>query len=478
MAIWTCIEKIAAMAGGCVALAASGHVDAGLAVGTLSAGAGILGFFREQREKHGPESDRELAKIRTAVLARFDLEIANYSFAEADVNAADAALERSLAKCMLDRTKLAQSAVTPDGFPARATAVVLDALAKVEPIFGPEGTQGASATCRSIATAVIETALNEAVKNKDYFAHFQKDLLIEMARVLGDVAVQQAEMLALLRKLEARDSNTQQAIIEGVDPALIITVAQKFSPGVADKDQAIAALERAAEDLASLKRQAAAGTNLGDLVDEAVRRIAARIAAEDFAGAVSEGEAAFDRLAEREAEQRATAKAGLIKLADENRRVHFLSGDAAGTARWIARGLALEAEAAEAPLAALDAAHTAYWERGRDQGLNLDLEIAAALAGQALGRPGLDADQRGNWWNNLGIALATLGEREAGTARLDAAVRAYEAALLEYTRERAPLNWAATQNNLGNVLQTLGEREAGTAQLDTAVRAYEAALTE
>lgn len=78
---------------------------------------------------------------------------------------------------------------------------------------------------------MIETALNEAVKNKDYFAHFQKDLLIEMARVLGDVAVQQAEMLALLRKLEARDSNTQQAIIEGVDPALIITVAQKFSPG-------------------------------------------------------------------------------------------------------------------------------------------------------------------------------------------------------------------------------------------------------
>ena len=41
-----------------------------------------------------------------------------------------------------------------------------------------------------------------------------------------------------------------------------------------------------------------------------------------------------------------------------------------------------------------------------------------------------------------------------------------------------PLDWATTQNNLGNALRTLGEREAGTARLEEAVAAYRAALEE
>ena len=80
--------------------------------------------------------------------------------------------------------------------------------------------------------------------------------------------------------------------------------------------------------------------------------------------------------------------------------------------------------------------------------------------------------------NNFGNALKALGERESGTARLDEAVVAYRAALEERTRERVPLDWAATQNNLGNALKALGERESGTARFDEAVAAYRAALEE
>ncbi len=49
---------------------------------------------------------------------------------------------------------------------------------------------------------------------------------------------------------------------------------------------------------------------------------------------------------------------------------------------------------------------------------------------------------------------------------------------MEYTRERVPLQWAATRNNLGTVLRTLGERESGTARLEEAVAAFRDALTE
>jgi hypothetical protein len=60
--------------------------------------------------------------------------------------------------------------------------------------------------------------------------------------------------------------------------------------------------------------------------------------------------------------------------------------------------------------------------------------------------------------SNLGNALQNLGERESGTARLEEAAAAYRAALEEYTRVRAPLDWAATQNNLGTTFQRLGAR--------------------
>src|SRR6185437_2834807 len=47
----------------------------------------------------------------------------------------------------------------------------------------------------------------------------------------------------------------------------------------------------------------------------------------------------------------------------------------------------------------------------------------------------------------LGNALQTLGMRENGSARLEEAIVAYRAALEEQTRERAPIQWAATQGN-------------------------------
>ena len=55
---------------------------------------------------------------------------------------------------------------------------------------------------------------------------------------------------------------------------------------------------------------------------------------------------------------------------------------------------------------------------------------------------------------------------------------AFREALKERTRERVPLEWAATQNNLGTALRALGERESGTATLQQAVAAYHEALKE
>ncbi len=63
--------------------------------------------------------------------------------------------------------------------------------------------------------------------------------------------------------------------------------------------------------------------------------------------------------------------------------------------------------------------------------------------------------------SNLGTALASLGARESGTARFEEAVTALRAALQELTRERVPLEWASTQSNLGTVLEMLSHRIEG-----------------
>jgi tetratricopeptide (TPR) repeat protein len=75
-------------------------------------------------------------------------------------------------------------------------------------------------------------------------------------------------------------------------------------------------------------------------------------------------------------------------------------------------------------------------------------------------------------------AFLRLGECESGTVRLEQAVEAYQAALLEQTRERVPLDWASTQHNLGNALARIGDRESNTTRLELAVEAYKAALLE
>jgi hypothetical protein len=48
---------------------------------------------------------------------------------------------------------------------------------------------------------------------------------------------------------------------------------------------------------------------------------------------------------------------------------------------------------------------------------------------------------------------------------------------LEYTRERVPLDWAATQNNLGTALAILGERKNDPKPVEEAVAAYRTALS-
>jgi hypothetical protein len=78
---------------------------------------------------------------------------------------------------------------------------------------------------------------------------------------------------------------------------------------------------------------------------------------------------------------------------------------------------------------------------------------------------------------NLGLALATLGERESGTARLEEAVAAYREALQENTRACVPLEWAKSTGNQGEALMLLAERRGDTEMAKLVVQQIESAFT-
>ena len=89
-----------------------------------------------------------------------------------------------------------------------------------------------------------------------------------------------------------------------------------------------------------------------------------------------------------------------------------------------------------------------------------------------------DADTRAKVRLLLAYALRIYGEQAGTHQPIEEAVATLQDALKERTRERAPLDWAATQTALGLALFRLGEREASTVRLEAAVAAYQEALKE
>ena len=185
---------------------------------------------------------------------------------------------------------------------------------------------------------------------------------------------------------------------------------------------------------------------------------------------------AAESMHREEEERRERYNAGVTALYDRARDIALAAYDGVAAAEAIIlRTQAIHGANAEVVARSLNSEAAMLYEYGHDRGSNVHL-IALIILRRRL----LDAASSlpGVAQNNLGNALSALGERESGTARLEEAVAAYRAALKEYTRERVPLDWAATQNNLGNALWRLGERESGTARLEEAVAAYRAALKE
>jgi tetratricopeptide (TPR) repeat protein len=219
-------------------------------------------------------------------------------------------------------------------------------------------------------------------------------------------------------------------------------------------------------------------TNIDAIVDEALARARALVDAGESGPARDALRKAAESMRREEEERHERYVAGVTALHHRERDIALAAYDGEAAAEAII-ALAEAIHGANAAMVAesLNSEAAALYEIGRDRGSNVHL-IGVIILQRKLLHAASSDDERATRQDYLGIALATLGERERGTARLEEAVAAHREALKERTRDRMPLDWATTQNNLGIALGRLGERASGTARLDEAVLAFREALKE
>jgi tetratricopeptide (TPR) repeat protein len=219
-------------------------------------------------------------------------------------------------------------------------------------------------------------------------------------------------------------------------------------------------------------------TNIDVIVDKALQRARSLVDVGKSGLARATLRKAAESMHREEEERRERYVAGVTALYNRERDIALAAYDGVAAAEAIIV-LAEAIHGANTAMVArsLDSEAAALHEYGRDRGSNVHLVAVITLRRKLLDAVSSD-DDRGEAQNNLGLALFGLGERERGTGRLEEAVAAYRNALKERTRERVPLDWAATQNNLGLALWRLGERESDRGRLEEAVAAFRDALQE
>ncbi|WP_067333595.1 tetratricopeptide repeat protein [Stappia indica] len=380
--------------------------------------------------------------------------------------------------------------------PAEIAALVLAHAENARPdIYKDKGAKDpANQLARRFLKQVIERACARLLADAEFIDDLRpslwRELLERMTAIKEDTGAIREDTKAIRQEMVTREDFAQlEALIRqtpngpaarasGITDAALIELARRISADISDPQQAFRELENAVEIAIRVQREGRQGSNLGAFVDEVLARVAALAATGAYDEAVNEIDAALARETEEARlleERRQESRARSLRLFDAAIEQDLLRRDADSAAARLVRKAEIELPEGASLFDHLRAVQDEWYESGRDKGVNLDLEIAIALARRTVGLAA-DADQGRTALIDLGNALATFGTREADTARLEQAATAYRLALEERTRERVPLEWAGTQNNLGLALAELGTREAGTERLEEAVAAYQLAL--
>lgn len=177
-----------------------------------------------------------------------------------------------------------------------------------------------------------------------------------------------------------------------------------FERSVKELENAVAL---ALETIARGKR----GTNEGEFVNAALKRVAEQTKAGEFERPTKEVDTALAELDRRDIEQRDAMQRSRIALLEAGIEQDILRRDAPAVARRVERiAVTEEPDDPARRFTALRRRRDIFYIEGRDRGRNFSQQIAIKIARPTRNRA-QDADQRGAALNDLGASLLNLGER-------------------------------------------------------------------
>lgn len=459
-----CLESLTAISFGCYAVATG---DLGTMAGGAVAGTTLLRLWSEHRNKRPLDSERALTKAREAVAKDFAAWAKAEGVSAADIRAADLAMKQHLADCIPDKETLGGLVISDQRYPKSAARYVVDKLAKRDSLFCPEGIP------RDFALTVVESALRSALGDEEYTRELQVYMLTAMGEAIHEVRAGMREANHKLDLLVSQFAN--MAAKNAINEEALISLARQVANNVDDVETAKRELARAITLFLEIRDRAPQGSNLGNLIDETMRRISALNDQGKFAEGAAEAERAYDTIQARKDDLNAAELRAIDAAIDQYR----LAYDAQGAARWIEKRIV--AETGQLNLDTLfDEIKPLYGEAERC-GLRLEGDIAYRIALRAVD---LVSEREDQWAAlvGLGVAASFQGERLGGVegaTKQEKAVKAYRAALRVYTEAELPAAWAATLNWLGTALRNQGERLGGAegmAKLEESVTIHREAM--
>ncbi|TRD22602.1 hypothetical protein [Palleronia caenipelagi] len=204
------------------------------------------------------------------------------------------------------------------------------------------------------------------------------------------------DMVALLTERLGTMEAAQKAQEAGISLKVLQMLVAPIAGDVTDAQSALIELTRAVEIAVKVQREGAVGANHGEFVDEVLQRVAELSRESDYSGAGAEINAALAR-------EEAESAARKLRLIASGIETATLERNPDRIATLLLCRADLEA-GGTATLPKLRALQDEWYERGRDKGLNLDLEVSIVLASKMRERA-TNAAERGAMLNDLGLAL-------------------------------------------------------------------------
>ncbi|MFN7595327.1 MAG: hypothetical protein ACK5PT_00930 [Cereibacter sp.] len=449
-----CLEKLATLLIG-VSVAGAAAAGTGVLAGLTEVGTGAAGLWLRLTGQRRRDADAVLAKLTQTIGQDWQAWGQTASFADDRLRASVvASFETVIPRCTIPAASVVAARLDADAVAGLVLAQAEVALPGVYADRNPRNVEAHHArmflrdvTRRAYAALLAEPGYIDTIAPELWRGVLDGIGRIEDTTGRIDATTQEtAEQLRHLTEMVAHLTRATAARASGITDDALIGLARRIAADVADPAAAFRELENAVDIAIRVQAEGRQGSNLGDFVDEVLRRVAALAAQNQYDTAAREIDAALEQ-------EQAESTARRIRLLDAGIAQDILRRDPDSAARRLLLKADLEAGGV-ANVAACRSLQYEWYERGRDKGLNFDLAIAIELSTLTLHRAN-GPDDRGISLNDLGNALQTLGQREAGTARLEQAVAAYRAALTERTQDRVPLDWART---LYNHLQPPQER--------------------